>query len=82
MLIGVGFYSLIIGILSSVIEYMDSKQVLLSHKLEIMNEYCNEMKIPNSIRKKLKEALQYTLEKNCFIWANKSKIIDQLPINL
>lgn len=47
MVIGVAFYSSTIGILSSVIEYMDSKQVLLSQKLEIMNEYCNEMKIPN-----------------------------------
>lgn len=48
----------------------------------IMNEYCNEMKIPNQTKKQLKEALQYTLEKNSFIWANQDKVFDSLPMNL
>lgn len=47
-----------------------------------MNEYCNEMKIPNSIKNQLKEALKYTLEKNCFMWANQGKVFDSLPMNL
>ncbi|EAR99256.2 cation channel family protein (macronuclear) [Tetrahymena thermophila SB210] len=82
MIFGVGFYSSTIGILSSVIQYMDSKQILFSRKSDIMNEYCNEMKIPNSVKKQLKEALQYTLDRNSFFWANQNKIFDQLPMNL
>ncbi|KAL4438790.1 hypothetical protein ABPG74_013463 [Tetrahymena malaccensis] len=82
MIFGVGFYSSTIGILSSVIQYMDSKQILFSRKSDIMNEYCNEMKIPNSVKKQLKDALQYTLDRNSFFWANQNKIFDQLPMNL
>ncbi|KAL4471127.1 hypothetical protein ABPG72_006508 [Tetrahymena utriculariae] len=82
MIFGVGFYSSTIGILSSVIQYMDSQQILFSRKSDIMNEYCNEMKIPNSVKKQLKEALQYTLDRNSFFWANQNKIFDQLPMNL
>lgn len=47
-----------------------------------MNEFCNEMKINKELKRKLRKALTYSMDKNCFSWADKTNIFRQLPINL
>ena len=47
-----------------------------------MDEFCNEMKIPKEIKKKLTKALTYNSNKNCFNWADEKHIFKQLSINL
>ena len=47
-----------------------------------MNEFCNEMKISKDLKLKLRKALTYNSDKNCFSWADQSNIFRQLPINL
>ncbi len=74
MIFGVGFYSFTIGILSSVLAHMDTKSSNLQKKLGIMSEFCNEMKINKDLKLKLRRALAYNSEKNCFTWADKKNI--------
>jgi len=35
-----------------------------------MNEFCDEMKINKELKDKLKKALTYNSDKNCFSWAD------------
>ena len=79
---GVGFYSFTIGILSSVLAYMDTKSIHLQKKKSIMNEFCNEMKINNTLKERMSKTLQYNSDKNSFLWANKTDIFNDLPIDL
>jgi hypothetical protein len=39
-----------------------------------MSEFCNEMKINKDLKLKLRRALAYNSEKNCFTWADKKNI--------
>lgn len=82
MLFGVGFYSFTIGILSSVLAYMDTKSMHLQKKKSIMNEFCNEMKINNTLKERMSKTLQYNSDKNSFLWAKKTDIFNDLPIDL
>lgn len=82
MLFGVGFYSFTIGILSSVLAYIDTKATNLQKKIAIMNEFCNEMKISKSLKERLRKTLEYNSQKNSFTWAEKTNIFNDLPINL
>ena len=47
-----------------------------------MNEFCIEMKVTNTLKKKMAEQLKYSIDKNCFEWVNKTQIYNELPINL
>lgn len=82
MLFGVGVYSFTIGILSSVLAYIDTKASSLGKKVAIMNEFCNEMKISKSLKDRLRKTLEYNTNKNSFTWAEKTNIFTDLPINL
>ncbi|CAD8102523.1 unnamed protein product [Paramecium sonneborni] len=82
MIVGVGFYSLIIGLLSSILSQIDYKGHKLQQQQAILNEFCVEKKISLNLREKLKETLEYSFDKNCFTWADNKYIFKDLPINL
>lgn len=82
MIVGVCFYSLTIGLLSSVLSQIDYKVHKLTKKKAIMNEFCVEKKISKQLRDKLKDTLEYNFSRNCFTWADNTHIFKDLPINL
>ncbi|CAD8179140.1 unnamed protein product [Paramecium octaurelia] len=82
MIVGVGFYSMIVGLLSSILSQIDYKGHKLQQQQAILNEFCIEKKISLNLREKLKETLQYSFDKNCFTWADNKYIFKDLPINL
>ena len=82
MLVGVGFYSFTIGILSSVLATIDTRSIFLNKKISTMNDFCDEMKIDNKLKERLKKTLEYNSQKNSFLWADKSNVFNDLPINL
>ena len=82
MLVGVGFYSFTIGILSSVLATIDTKSIKLNKKISTMNEFCNEMKINNSLKARLRKTLEYNSQKNSFLWTEKTNVFNDLPLNL
>lgn len=82
MIVGVGFYSLTIGILSSVLANIDTKSIYLNKKLAIMNEFCSERKISHNLKEKIRKTLEFNTQKNSFLWAEKTDVFADLPINL
>lgn len=64
LLIGVIFFSFIIGSLSSVLSSLDSKAAKLKEKLEILNDIYVEYKIPYDLLRRLRLALKYGHSKN------------------
>lgn len=68
MILGVGFYSGAIGILTSVLSNMDLKSNTMKRKIAIMNEFCREMMISKELKEKLKKVIEYNAHKNCFTW--------------
>ena len=59
MMIGVGFYSFMIGTLTSVLNRIDSRATQLKAKVEVIDVFCSEVKINNELKRKIKEALAY-----------------------
>ncbi|CAK92730.1 unnamed protein product (macronuclear) [Paramecium tetraurelia] len=82
MILGVLFYSSIIGLLSSVLSQIDYKAHILNQKKAIMSEFCLEKKISRQLRDCLKETLEYNFSKNGFVWASDTKIFQDIPMNL
>eukprot|EP00828_Plagiopyla_frontata_P046040 TRINITY_DN8052_c0_g2_i1.p1 TRINITY_DN8052_c0_g2~~TRINITY_DN8052_c0_g2_i1.p1 ORF type:complete len:451 (+),score=54.94 TRINITY_DN8052_c0_g2_i1:23-1375(+) len=82
MLGGVCFYSFSIGILSSILSFLAIKEESLQKKINIMNEFCNEMKIPKSLQQRIRSVLEANVNQNSLAWAEKTKIFEELPINL
>ena len=68
--------------MASVLANIDYKAWKLQKKTAIMNEFCNEKNISKSLKEKLKQAIDYNFLKNPFIWADKTTIFKDLPINL
>lgn len=79
MLFGVCFFSFTIGSLSSIMARIDSKEVILTNKLAIIEEFSREAKLEKDLKMRLRYALQYSTEKTGFSWADKQNIFNELP---
>lgn len=66
MLIGVAFYALTIGMITSVLDRIDTKESHLNSKLETIDQFCGEAKITLDLKKKIREALEYHSNNNAF----------------
>ena len=66
MLIGVAFYAFTIGILTSVLARIDTRESFLNNKIEIIDEFCTEANIDQDLKKKIREALEYHSQRNAF----------------
>lgn len=59
MMIGVAFYAFTIGILTSVLAKMDTRESILNIKIENIEEFCSEANISHELKKKIRDALEY-----------------------
>ena len=66
MLIGVGFYAVTIGIMTSVLARIDTRESYLNNQLEIIEQYCQEASISHDLRKKIRDAMEYHAQKDAF----------------
>jgi hyperpolarization activated cyclic nucleotide-gated potassium channel 1 len=82
MLFGVGFYSFTIGTLSSILVNIDTKDNILKNKLIILNEFCNEARIPHELKNRIKMLLVHNSQKNVFSWNDKAEVFSELPANI
>lgn len=57
MLIGVIFFAFTIGILTSVLARMNSRESHLNSNIEIIDEFCTEANISHELKKRIREAL-------------------------
>jgi hyperpolarization activated cyclic nucleotide-gated potassium channel 1 len=79
MFVGVIFYSITIGSLSSLLSSLDSKNAKLAGKLNTLNQMQRKYAIDNALYNRIKNALNYGLEKND---DDKTIFLNELPIAL
>jgi hypothetical protein len=84
MLIGVAFYAFTIGIITSVLDRIDTKESQLNSKLETIDLFCEEAKISLDLKKRIRDALEYHSSKNAFsvLQSKYSQTFKDLPIHL
>lgn len=83
MLIGVAFYSAVIGLVSAFFQNNDTKESLLKMRLANIDEFCTKLNIPESLQKKLEESLKYSADKLAYLWlSSEEDIYGDLNINL
>lgn len=75
MLIGVAFYSLIIGIVSAYFTSKDDKSSLLKKKLLSVEEFGKSLGIPEELQDNMKERIKYASGKLAYLWLNPSEDI-------
>ena len=66
MLIGIAFYAFTIGLITSVLDRIDTRESHLNSKLETVDLFCTEAKINLDLKKKVREALEYQTNNNAF----------------
>ena len=82
MIFGAGVFSMSVGNLSSLLTSMDTGANNLAFKLSTLFEFCHDAKLEPELRRKLKNAVEYSHKKNVFTWVDKQKIFDELPPHL
>jgi hypothetical protein len=82
MIFGVIFFSVTIGLLSTILERLDNKAIFLQKKNHVLTEFCKESKIGPELQGKLRRQLANPAAINPFEWASKKMIFDEIPLNL
>ena len=62
MLFGIGFYSFLIGTLTSVLTTMDAKKTQLNHNLKEIEIFGDDFNVPKNLLKKMKKAVNSSPE--------------------
>ena len=82
MLFGVCFFSFTIGSLSTMLNSIDTKEMVLTNKLAAIDEFASEAKLDKSLRYRLRHALRYSIEQTGFSSSDKRSIFNELPRQL
>ena len=59
MMVGVGFYSYIIGTVSQVLEKMDNRKSTLKAKIDVIEVFCSETNLKPNLKRKILSTLEY-----------------------
>ena len=83
MLIGIVFYSYMIGLITTFFAESDTQHTLLAKKLKSLDEFCKELNIDDRLHSRLKKALEYSSIKLAYQWLEPhKKIFEELPVRL
>ena len=82
MLTGICSFSFAIGSLTNMIGKLDTKESNLVHKLEHIEEFSKEARLPKELRNRLRHALRYSNDHLGFKWTDKSRLFAELPKKL
>jgi len=83
MLIGVAFYSLVIGIISAFFSTKDTKETLLKQRLQMVDDYCTSLGVKEELQNKLKNSISYSSDKLAFLWLSSTEdIFSELSVQL
>lgn len=75
MLLGAGFYSILIGIVSAFFTSKDDINSLLKKKLVSVEEFCNSLGIKEDFQNKLQEKIKYSSSKLAYQWLSPAEDI-------
>jgi len=62
MTFGMIFFSFTIGNLTAMVGGMDSKETILSNKLQLIDQFCIEARLSKVLKRRLKKTLKYSTE--------------------
>lgn len=62
MMFGVGFYSVIVGTLSSMLTSLDTRDVMINEKLQAVELYAKDTHLPESLYKEITKEIKLTAE--------------------
>lgn len=83
MIVGVAFYSIVIGIISSFFSNKSTKASLLTRRIKQIDEYCENLGIGEDLADRLKMSVKYASDKMAYLWLDPNEdIFNELNINL
>lgn len=82
MLSGVGFYSFMIGSLSSFLSDMDTRAAEITAKLAAIELFSKEAHISKKDRRKMRQAIRFNAKKLGVMWNDKHSLMDEFPKDL
>jgi hypothetical protein len=83
MLIGVAFYSMVIGITSAFFTSKDTKDSLLRGRISMVEEFCKNLNINPDLEKKLRNSIIYGSDKLAYLWlTDEADIFRELNVQL
>ncbi len=82
IIIGVGFYSLNIGAMTSLLANKDTREGNLSMKLVLMDEFAQETGLPKELRLKIKRTLEYNSLRNVFNQFERNEFFEEIPVDV
>lgn len=75
MIIGVAFYSMIIGIISAFFTNKDDMNSLVKKKHQTIEDFCDSFSLKPEIKETLKESITYASSKLSYQWLNQQEDI-------
>jgi CRP-like cAMP-binding protein len=82
MLLGIGFYSFLVGTLSSVLTSIDAKAGILYSKYDLIEKFAKETFLPENIAKEMKKFCKNNGEKQIMEEDRRLTLINMMDINL
>jgi hyperpolarization activated cyclic nucleotide-gated potassium channel 1 len=82
MIFGVGFYTYIIGSLSSLIFQLDTKRIQLTQRLYLIDQFCKESNLPLDLKISLRNAVKYSTSTTGISLEAKFDFLNELPKEL
>lgn len=82
MMFGVGFYSFVVGTLSSVLTSMDTKSVLLNSKLQLVDLLAKDTRLPDHLLKLVRKEIKHSAEIIALDESQRQSLIMHLPKTL
>ena len=82
MMFGVGFYSFVVGTLSSVLTSMDTKSVLLNSKLQLVELLAKDTRLPDHLVKLVRKEVKHSAETIALDETQRQSLLMHLPKTL
>jgi CRP-like cAMP-binding protein len=78
-LVGIGFYSFVLGVTTSLLTSIDHKEILLQTKLSMMSLFCKDTILPKSIHKSTIRELKHHFENSILNDFERKSILSIIP---
>ena len=78
-LIGIGFYSFVLGVTTSLLTSIDHKEIMLNTKMNMLSLLCKDLALPKSINKSTRRVLKWHFENLTLTDPERKSIISSIP---
>ena len=78
-LIGIGFYSFVLGVTTSLLTSIDHKEIMLNTKMNMLSLLCKDLALPKSINKSTRRVLKWHFENLNLTDSERKSIVSSIP---